>query len=51
LNSVVFPLPLAPISPTRSPRSTARFNLSNSVRRPKVFSMLMRLTTGMGLQS
>ena len=46
LNSVVLPLPLAPMKPTRSPRSMLRFSPSNRTRWPKFFSMLVRVATG-----
>src|SRR3954454_18476607 len=43
LNSVVLPLPLAPISPIRSPRSMFKLRRSKRMRLPKVFSMLARV--------
>src|SRR4051812_14476887 len=40
LKSVVFPAPLAPMKPMRSPCSTLKSSWSKMVRRPNVFSIL-----------
>src|ERR1700722_3239127 len=48
--SVVFPLPLSPIKPTRSPRSMVKLSWSKITLRPKVFSMLVNVARAMTLQ-
>src|SRR5438552_7388489 len=49
LKSVVFPVPLSPISPTRSPRSMRKFRPRKMTRSPKDFSMLASVTIGTSL--
>src|SRR5438067_8519987 len=49
LKSVVFPVPLSPIRPTRSPRSMRKFRPRKITRSPKDFSMLVSVTIGTSL--